>query len=524
MSGTLSYNNFSGGYTRENAIMSEKFCNFVQGSQNIDIVSQQDSGFGFEVMKGNSEYAEITDKPICNLWVYQGKDDKYSIAHTGDTVQVLNEKTGRYNPIKEGLDASVTKASFDTLELTTLGLGTRHLGFFCNGSDSSFVYEKGADPEVQDIEAIGIDGRRIKATICIAFDSRIWLVDDCNLYRSVQLDPFTFSTPESAGLTKFGSTIKGVIRAFGGLLVSTASGFSFVSSNGDGTYNFKELSTNFALNKDCMSVFNKEALYFSESGVYPVDTTQAGEPQAGNNLSYRIDKELTEYGISTREEAQLFKVTADGRNETWLHIPLDNETSAIYILRWAKGNQKNTYWLPPRYQQRINCLCVFKNKILSGTNDGKILREMNGVAGIYNGIFRESIAITPKINFGNYAYEMETRPLIYLNNDVDNNFWVETISSGNKSIEKEVSPASSLSGIWAEDEDDVIGSAFAVDEEDEAGGIWAVVNLNKIKLGRAKSKSKRYECSLQFKVKTKDSGDNFSIHCVDLTEIEKERE
>lgn len=520
---TLSFNNFSGGYTRENAQMSRSLCNFVQGSQNIDIVSQQDAGFGFEVMKGNTQFASIAGKSIFNIWEHLGSDDKYCIAHTGDTVQIFNERTGIFTPIKEGLTVAATKASFDTIDLTTaLTDKTRHLGFFCNGIDSSFIYEKGAKPETQNVTTVGVDGKTIKATICVAWDGRIWLVDGCNLYRSVQLDPFNFSTAESAGVTKYGSRIKGVERAFGGLLVSTNNGFSYIGSNGDGTYHLKELSTNYALNKDCMCIFDKKALFFSESGVYPVDTTIAGEAQAGNSVSYRINKELLEYGTSIREEAQLLKVAANGRDETWLHIPIDDTTSIVYILRIQDGDTKKVYWLPPRFQQRVNKFCIFKNKILSCTNDGKVLQEMHGE--LYDGTFRQSIALTPKVNFGNYAYEIECKPVLYLNNDIDNCFTVETISSGNVSIEQNIDPTSSLSGIWSEDEDDIDGSIFAENDSDETGGMWAVVNLNKIQMGRQKSSDQQYECSLQFGFKTKAYGDNFSIHCMDLTEIEKETE
>lgn len=62
-------------------------------------------------MFGNTQYAVIADKAIYNLHEYETTDDRYLLAHTGDTVQELNETLKTWTVPKSGLTVTATVAS-----------------------------------------------------------------------------------------------------------------------------------------------------------------------------------------------------------------------------------------------------------------------------------------------------------------------------------------------------------------------------------------------------------------------------
>jgi len=229
---TQSFNNFAGGYTREQALWTEDICHLIEGSRNIDIFPKQDDGYGIKPIAGNRLFSTITGKSIYNLAQYTDIDDKYLIAHTGDTVQEFNEADDTWRVLKSGLTSTAKNASMVNLALDTITVNyKRHLLFFTNGIDAPFIYEKGETPEVQDVTATGVDGHTIRGHIAVAFDQRIFIADSSTLYWSKQLDPFDFSTDEDAGYKRCDGEIKALTVGFGYIIVSTTNGFILGQSN-----------------------------------------------------------------------------------------------------------------------------------------------------------------------------------------------------------------------------------------------------------------------------------------------------
>lgn len=75
--------------------------------------------------------------------------------------------------------------------------------------------------------------------------------------------------------------------------------------------------------------------------------------------------------------------------------------------------------------------------------------------------------------------------------------------------------------VWASDPDDMNGLLWAASDDDSDGGTWAAMTLGRVKLNKAKSKSKEFERCLQFKFVTKNAGDSSSVQVLDLTKIRK---
>ena len=124
---TKSYNNFEGGYTREQALWQEDLCQMVQGSRNVEIFPKEDEGYGVRSMLGNTQYAVIENKAIYNLHEYETAEDRYLLAHTGDTVQELNETLKTWTVLKSGLTTSATVASLVDLVIDDIKIGRARL-------------------------------------------------------------------------------------------------------------------------------------------------------------------------------------------------------------------------------------------------------------------------------------------------------------------------------------------------------------------------------------------------------------
>ena len=372
---TQSFNNFEGGYTREQAVWQENLCQMVNGSRNVEVFPKDDEGYGIRSMLGNKQYAVIADKSIYNLHEYSTVDDKYLLAHTGDTVQELaSESLKTWTVLKSGLTVSAMTASLVDLVIDDITTSTRrHYMFFTNGVDTPFIYEKGNVPEVQDVTAVGTDGHTIRGNIAACFDQRVLIADGASLYWSQQLDPFDFSTNVGASTDAGYKRFEGIIRAVnvdrGVIIVSTTNGF-YVGS-GAGTYTWQALGANVAYNNKAMVTYGSTTFYATENGIYPITTTESGVNQTGDTISYNIDLELSEYNSAVREKMQLINATRLGRDELWIHIPLESG-SVVYIYRGKKGKLKYSFYLPPRYQQKVNDFCIFKNMMLSCTDSGKV--------------------------------------------------------------------------------------------------------------------------------------------------------
>ena len=514
---TKSFNNFEGGYTREQALWQEDLCQMVEGSRNVEIFPKEDEGYGVRSMLGNTQYAVIADKAIYNLHEYETESNRYLLAHTGDTVQELNETLKTWTVLKSGLTVTATTASLVDLVIDDINTSTRrHYMFFTNGVDAPFIYEKGNVPAVQDVTATGVDGHTIRGNIAACFDQRVFIADGATLYWSKQLDPFNFSTAEDAGYKRFEGIIKAVNVDRGVIIVSTTNGFQ-VGTSASGQYTWQALGANIAYNNKSMVTYGSATYYATDNGIYPVTTTESGVNQTGSTISYTIDTELSEISSAYREKMQLINATRLGRDEMWIHIPMASG-SVVYIFRGKKGKLKYSFYLPPRYQQKVNDFCVFKDMMLSCTSGGKVLEELRGLT--YDGTFYPSIVVTPKIHFDNYSGKIKVNPILFISGDADNNFYVQTYVNGSEInyVEKQIVMGGS---VWASDPDDLNGLLWAASDDDSEGGTWAAMTLGRVKLNKAKSKSKEFERCLQFKFLTKHTGDSFSVQALDLTKVRK---
>lgn len=499
-----SFNNFAGGYTTQQAQYTPKAQQFVSGSKNIDIYPLEENGFGFGKIAGNTEFFQIPDEKVITLFDYDTGDNNYLLTHTyAGKVYEYNESTAENTAIITGLTPAL-KSSFANFTIAQLTGNPYNSCFFCNGVDSPRIYIKGNTPEVQTVTAVDENGKTIKSHICLPFDGRMWMFDGNVVHWSKKNDPFVWGTPTDTGYQPLDASIIGAIVYAGTIIVHTHNGVKVITPLSDGTYTFTDLSSSNCLNYKALCRHDNSSIFLAYDGIYPVEVTQQGVRKTSNSLSNDIDKDLQAFGKATLAGAEMINVTVAGRNETWLHVPDENK-STVFIFRWKKGKDGHAYFLPPRVQQKITCLAVFKDFILSGTEDGKVLKELTGKS--YDGQIIEAYGKLAKVILAGASGTQKFKPKLFVSNLISNAFYVDTILNGDSGnpIESLVIKDNSSSFVWDEDN---------WDEHD-----WATVSLNAITLRKIKTKGKKAESSVQFIFKTKGLNDDFQVHRIEFTRI-----
>ncbi len=435
------YNNFSGGYASEQAYITEDRVSFIGESKNIDIYSTDNNcGFGFKKALGNILYKKIEGEKIKGLFIYQAdKNEDYLIVYTvNDTegkLYYLNQAND-LQLIKDGLDKNAISASFVNFSQTLPD--KRYLGIFGNGSDPFICFEL-AHNSVETIEATDNKNRNILSNILEVFYGRIWCGIGDRIHWSKSLDPFTWNTDdEDAGYNQLDGDIVAITTYANGLIISTTRSIYYCyKDSADNGFNFTVLSPNHTLSSKSIIKHANYALYMAKDGIYPINITQEDTKRVDEDISWLISNYYRQIDSYNSDGAFALSVVCQDKNEVWFHIPLIGieDKSYIFIYRFLQGRQNKLYWLPPRIQQKINCLCVFKNMILSGTDNGEILQELRGKT--FNDENIEAIAEFPEIDFNGTYNKQKFKLFIYTELNENNKFYVDYYYDGENEYDRQ---------------------------------------------------------------------------------------
>lgn len=440
--GHQTYSNFSGGYASEQASITEERVSFIGESKNIDIYSTDSNyGFGFKKILGNVLYKQIEGEKVKGLYVYQaGKNEDYLVVHTvNDTEGKLYyiDQADNLQLIKDGLDKNATQGMFVNFSQTLPE--KRYLGIFGNGSDPFIKIELGADPEVETIDAIDKEERQVRSSILEVFYGRVWCGVGDRVHWSKSLDPFVWNTADDdAGYNQLDGDVVAITTYANGLIISTTRSIYYCSKDtSDSGFVFTTLSPNHILSSKSVIKHSNYALYMAEDGIYPINVTQEDTKRVDEDISWLIGNYYRQMNTYKKDEAFAISVVCQDKNEVWFHVPMlgDEDKSYIFIYRFLQGRQNKLYWLPPRIQQRINCLCVFKNLILSGTDNGEILQELRGKT--FNGESIETIAEFPEIDFNGTYNKQKFKLFIYSELNENNKFYVDYFFNGENEYDRQ---------------------------------------------------------------------------------------
>ena len=447
------FDNFSGGYANEQAYVSEDRVSMIGDSKNVDIYSTENNGgYGFRKAKGNTLYKQFTGEKVKGLFVYEAsKTVSYLIVHTVNSTEgklYYINTVGTPVLLKSGLNKDAINGSFVNFSQT---LPTkRFLGIFGNGVDPFIKIELGANPEVEEIDAEDSENRDIRGNTLETFYGRVWCGVDNRIHWSKSLDPFVWATQtDDAGYQELDGEVTAVSTYAGGLLISTTKSIYYCSKDTEG-FAFTTLSPNHALSNRSIVKHENYALYIAEDGIYPINATQEDTKKVADDVSWLINNYFGRKNIYDTDNIFATSVTCQEKNEVWFNIPIlgDEQHSYIFVYRFITGRQKTLYWLPPRIQQKINCLCVFKNMLLSGTDSGEILQEMTGKT--FNGDPIVAIAEFPDIDFNGTYNKQKFKMFLYSELEENNRFYVDYFFDGEADYDRQEVILENITFCWNE--------------------------------------------------------------------------
>lgn len=501
------YDNFSGGYACEQAYFNEKMVSFIGDSHNIDIyATDNNNGYGFKKMLGNILYKKFPDEKIKGLYSYTyKKDKKYLLVHTVDNVEgklYYIDENFNTKLLKRGLDKTAIHGSFVNFSQTLPD--KRYLGIFGNGSDPFVKIELGADPEIELIDELDSENRQVRSSILEVFYGRVWCAVDDRVHWSKSLDPFTWATDnDDAGWVQLDSDIVSITTYSGGLLIATKNSTYYCSKDSSG-FAFTALSPNHAVSSRGLLKHGNYALYLAEDGIYPINVTQEDTKKVDENIGWIIQDWFGKRDLNRNDDIFTLSVTSQGRNEVWFNIPISGEPdkSYIFIYRFNTGRQNHYYWLPPRIQQKINCLIEFNGMILSGTDNGEILQELRGKT--FNGIDITAVAEFPEFDFNGTHNKQKFKIFAYVEAQENNNFYLDYFFDGDLNPDRQ----EVISG------DDPTMFVWDNDEWDSNESLWAWEVLMECMLDKPRKHNR-----MRLRFVAENSSQDFTINKLSTTRI-----
>lgn len=436
------FNNFSGGYTCEQPYITPQRVSFIRNSKNIEIYSAADNyGYGFRKTLGNTLWAKIPDEKILGMYVYQaGENKEYLIVHTANDEEAklyYLDEAYNFQLIKDKLDKDAKQSSFVNFSQTLPD--KRYLGIFANGSDPLIKFELNQTPQTEEIDEKDSEGRQIRSSILEVFYGRVWCGVSDRVHYSKALDPFVWKTDdEDAGWFQLDGDIKAMTTYANGLIVSTTRSIYYIAKDFAGNgFTSTVLSPNHAISTKSIIKHDNYALYLADDGIYPINVTQEDTKKVDEDISWPIANYYRQKDAYADNRIFAQSVVCQDRNEVWFHIPIYGEEtkSYVFIYRFLSGRQNKIYWLPPRIQQKINCLCVFKNMILSGTDNGEILQELKGKT--FNGEDISSVAEFPELDFNATYNKQKFKMYIYSEINENNQFYIDYFFDGDTEYDRQ---------------------------------------------------------------------------------------
>jgi len=504
--GQKTYNNFSGGYACEQAHMTEDLVSFIGDSKNVDIYStDNNNGYGFKKMLGNVLYKAIPNEKIKALYSYTYQKDKnYLLVHTVDNTEgklYYIDSNFNLTLLKRGLDKNAVYSSFVNFSQTLPD--KRYLGIFGNGSDPFIKIELGADPEIELIDELDNYDRQVRSSIMEVFFGRVWCGVADRVHWSKSLDPFVWSTEDDdAGWVQLDSDIVSITTYSGGLLIATKKSTYYCSKDTTG-FAFTTLSPNHAVSSKGLLKHGNYALYLAHDGIYPVNVTQEDTKKVDENIAWIIQNWFSKRDLTKNDDVFALSVTCQGRNEVWFNIPISgSDQSHIFIYRFKTGRQSHYYWLPPRIQQKINCLLEFDGMILSGTDNGEILQELKGKT--FNGLDIPAIAEFPELDFNGTHNKQKFKLFAYVEAQENNNFYLDYYFDGDINPDRQEVISGDDPAMFVWDEDDW----------DSEESLWAWEVLMECMLDKPRKHNR-----LRLRFVAEDSSQDFTINKLSTTRV-----
>lgn len=379
---------------------------------------------------------------------------------------------------------------------------------FTNGEDVKTVCFTGDiayGERVKTISATDYQGRSIKWLSMTEWNGFLVVASQYGVHSSHQNDIYTWNdNPQDVAdswYIDFSKKVTAVHSYTKGLYIFTGEDVTFLNTTPNDTANAVQETT---AGVGCFSyssiVKHDLGLFFYDNhqrNIYYIQNIDTGQTQPAGPVAREIQSHFNDV-----QTFKMFSCIYNNKNEVWCLI-----NDKIYIYNFVLGE-----WVQ-RTEQNIKSVCLIKNEIYSGGDDGIVFVE--NINNLFNGTFYPAEYQTTFINLGSNSNlkKQKTSLLLVLNDSYRNDFWVElTVNNKNKNP-KRVRVKGSGGGVYALVEDEEI----VPDNEKFDVAVYARYNPYSKKVVEISTPQTWYTMSIKFY--TDQSGQGFYINSMELKNI-----
>lgn len=412
---------------------------------NVDLFhSDIGSNIGVKSSKGNSVLYQIEGFKIIDTYTSQQDDILYDFIYAeNDTKGCLYYASNIYEP---------------TLIIDNLPLSGQSNGLTMTSSAYDvFVFTNGKKqysvcfaqtPQVKEIIAKDYQNREIHWLGMWAWNGFLVVCSDYGIHASHQNDIYTWNdNPQDAAdswYIDFSKKTTAVVGFSSGLFIFTETDVTRLLGNPNTSGSSLALvSMNGTLSHTSFVLHDTYLFFYDpmQKNIYYMQITDTGQTRPAGPVA----KEVQSYFNSSIKKIKMCSCIYSGNNEIWCLVN-DN----ILIYDYAKQE-----WIR-RDEQKINSICLSNNRVLTGTNDGKVIIEKINLD--FDGKFYPAEYRTSYINFGSNSNlkKQKTSILLSLNDNEINDFWVELTVNNKVKNPKRVKISTGEEAVYGDNEDETV--------------------------------------------------------------------
>lgn len=471
-------------------------------AENVELFqSDIGSNTGIKSAKGNTVLYNIPDYKIIDIFssiqdgvnydfIYAENDEKGVLFYAN----IIHEIT----PIIDNLPLS-RQANGLTMTSTAYDVFV-----FTNGKKQysvSFAQEN----QVREINAIDYLGRNINWLAMWEWNGFLVVASDYGIHASHQNDIYTWNDdPKDAAdswYIDFSKKVTAIVGFSSGLFIFTQSDVTRLLGNPNETNSSLQLvSMNGTLNFNSVVLHDTYLFFYDplQKNIYYMQITDTGQTRPAGPVA----KEVQSYFSANIKSFKMTSCIYAGNNEIWCLIN-DN----ILIFDYEKQE-----WFR-RVEQKINTVCLSNNRVITGTNDGKVLIEKINLD--FDNKFYPAVYQTSYINLGSSSNlkKQKTPLLLSLNDNQINDFWIELTINNKKKNPKRVLISTGEAAIYGDDNEEEI---LPKNQEFDVA-VYASDNPYSKRMIEISTPQTWY--SMSIRIYTNQLGQGFAINSIELKNV-----
>lgn len=308
----------------------------------------------------------------------------------------------------------------------------------------------------------------------------------------------------SAWLERFGKPITAVVPYIDSILVFTADDSTVLSG-------YQKIATRERYDASlggCMSfeswVKHDKYLFFydnKQKNVYYYMQNNFGQKVLGEPVAPEVQDKFNDLS-----KMQMLSYVGNNRSEIWLLSDKNKLIFDYYVQEWTE-----------RECQEITSYFVYDNDVYS-TSKAKVLKEKAGNICLFDNEYYPATYEMQLINLGSFsnAKEMDIYPLLSVTQDYNNSFYLDCLVDGRKNKSKKVNMYFQ-GAVWADDTEQTDATP-----DNELWDVQVFPLENNRVIQQVKGKIIPFWYYLQFTIRTKERGDDFSVACFEIKGITQE--